>query len=165
MKKTVRRGFTLPEILVTVTVVAVLAAVVVPAVGQFTSRGDGASTVSDFNSIKTGVTAYVTANRTYPTNLVDIAPYGSFNFASTATTATYTAAGYGYVVGSLFADSVMAGTTYRVITLSAPTSTKTCAEIDKEIDGGNGGTAGSFHYGVAGTTTPCEPAAYYLMPK
>ncbi len=43
MKKNVRRGFTLPEILVTVTVVAVLAAVVVPAVTQYVSKGDVAS--------------------------------------------------------------------------------------------------------------------------
>ena len=42
MKTRVRRGFTLPEVLVTVTVVAVLAAVVVPAVTQYVSRGQSA---------------------------------------------------------------------------------------------------------------------------
>ena len=50
MKTRVRRGFTLPEVLVTVTVVAVLAAVVVPAVTQYVNRGNNPATQQDIIS-------------------------------------------------------------------------------------------------------------------
>ncbi len=59
MKKNVRRGFTLPEILVTVTVIAVLAAVVVPAVTQYVNKGDAPASSSDIDQVRTAITGFI----------------------------------------------------------------------------------------------------------
>jgi prepilin-type N-terminal cleavage/methylation domain-containing protein len=72
MKKIVRRGFTLPEVLVTVTVVAVLAAVVVPAVTQYASKGDAPSTKADISQLVTAVSAFTSDVRKYPGSLLEL---------------------------------------------------------------------------------------------
>lgn len=69
MKKNVRRGFTLPEILVTVTVIAVLAAVVVPTVLQYVSKGDGPSVMAEIDAIKKGMIGFTADTRQYPGSL------------------------------------------------------------------------------------------------
>src|SRR4051812_26402133 len=73
MKNRARRsGFTLPEILVTVTVVAVLAAVVVPAVTQYVSKGDTPGTRQDITAISNAITSYVADTRRNPTSIYDL---------------------------------------------------------------------------------------------
>lgn len=73
MKKIVRRrGFTLPEVLVTVTVVAVLAAVVVPAVTQYMNRGNAPATETDISQIQNAVTGYSADVKAYPSHLADL---------------------------------------------------------------------------------------------
>jgi prepilin-type N-terminal cleavage/methylation domain-containing protein len=69
MKKNVRRGFTLPEILVTVTVIAVLAAVVVPTVLQYVNKGDAPSALSEIDAIKKGMIGFTADTRHYPRTL------------------------------------------------------------------------------------------------
>ena len=69
MKKLTRRGFTLPEILVTVTVIAVLAAVVVPTVLQYVSKGDAPSVLSEIDAIKKGMIGFTADTRHYPQTL------------------------------------------------------------------------------------------------
>lgn len=68
-----KRGFTLPEVLVTVTVVAVLAAVVVPAVTQYVSKGNGPATLSDIEQIQNAVTAFTADAKVLPQRLSDLA--------------------------------------------------------------------------------------------
>ncbi|MGI9139925.1 MAG: prepilin-type N-terminal cleavage/methylation domain-containing protein [Gemmatimonadaceae bacterium] len=58
MKKVYRKGFTLVEILVTTVVVAVLAAIVIPAVAKQVTAGDPARMVSDLNSVKTAIEVF-----------------------------------------------------------------------------------------------------------
>jgi len=76
MRKQIRRlrkrGFTLPEVLVTVTVVAVLAAVVVPAVTQYVGKGNGPATLSDVAQISNGITAFIADAKVYPQRLSDL---------------------------------------------------------------------------------------------
>jgi len=86
MQKKVRRGFTLPEVLVTVTVVAVLAAVVVPAVTQFSTRGNTPATLSDLNAVKTAATSFVADTRTYPQTLYDLTVSSAPSYVQDATT-------------------------------------------------------------------------------
>jgi prepilin-type N-terminal cleavage/methylation domain-containing protein len=69
MFKNARRGFTLPEVLVTVTVVAVLAAVVVPAVTQYASKGDSPALKQDLTNLQTAVTSFTSDVRRYPGDL------------------------------------------------------------------------------------------------
>ena len=171
MKRKARGGFTLPEVLVTVTVVAVLAAVVVPAVSQFATKGDGPSTLEDIGAIRTAVTSYVSVNRKFPSNLTDLSPYASqLSLASTAPTATYTSQGYGLTLVNALVDSTIGGTHYVVLKINAAAH-NTCDQIDSAIDSGTGGTVGSFGYdatantaGTACGTTANSHVAYVLMP-
>lgn len=67
-----RAGFTLPEVLVTVAIVAILAAVVVPAVTQQISKGDEGQFTGTIQGIQTGVTSYVADVRKFPLSLSDL---------------------------------------------------------------------------------------------
>jgi prepilin-type N-terminal cleavage/methylation domain-containing protein len=62
-------GFTLPEVLVTVAIVAVLAAIVVPTVTNQLSKGDDANLPSNATSLRTAITAFVTDTRKFPGRL------------------------------------------------------------------------------------------------
>jgi prepilin-type N-terminal cleavage/methylation domain-containing protein len=64
-----RSGFTLAEILVTVTVIAVLSAVVVPAVVQYTNKGDTPASQEDIQQIQNAVTGFTADIRRYPGDL------------------------------------------------------------------------------------------------
>lgn len=64
-----RRGFTLPEVLVTVTIVAVLAAVMVPAVINQVAKGDSPAVGDDVAAIRTAVTTFAADTRHFPSRL------------------------------------------------------------------------------------------------
>src|SRR4051812_14478152 len=73
MRKNVRRGgFTLPEVLVTITIVAVLAAVVVPAVLNQVSKGDTAALAGDVGALRTAISNFTTDTRHYPRTIGDL---------------------------------------------------------------------------------------------
>jgi len=73
MKKiTRRRGFTLPEILVTVTVIAVLAAAVVPAVTQYVNKGNTPASQQDVQQLQNAVTGFTADVRHYPGDLLQL---------------------------------------------------------------------------------------------
>lgn len=61
-----RGGFTLPEVLVTVAIVAVLAAMVVPAVTQQISKGDAPAIKGSINGLQTAFTSFVSDVRKLP---------------------------------------------------------------------------------------------------
>ena len=63
------RGFTLPEVLVTLAIVATLAAVLVPALMSQLSKGDAGRAVSDLQAVETAIGAYVSDVRRYPVTL------------------------------------------------------------------------------------------------
>lgn len=67
-----RRGFTLPEVLVTLAIVATLAAVLVPALNNQLSKGDAGRLTSDIVAIQTAVGAFVSDVRRYPADLTDL---------------------------------------------------------------------------------------------
>jgi prepilin-type N-terminal cleavage/methylation domain-containing protein len=73
MRKTFgRRGFTLPEVLVTVTIVAVLAAVMVPAVLNQIGKGDIPALGGDLGAIRTGITTFAADTRKFPRALTHL---------------------------------------------------------------------------------------------
>jgi prepilin-type N-terminal cleavage/methylation domain-containing protein len=61
-----RSGFTLPEVLVTVSIIAIISAVVVPSVVRQIDKGDTGRLASDVSSIRTGVEQFVSDVRKYP---------------------------------------------------------------------------------------------------
>jgi prepilin-type N-terminal cleavage/methylation domain-containing protein len=67
-----RSGFTLAEILVTVTIIAVLAAVVVPSIGGTLFKGDVGRATSDLTNLRGGMEQFLTDTRRYPGALVDL---------------------------------------------------------------------------------------------
>ena len=64
-----RSGFTLPEVLVTVAIVAILAAVVVPTVTNQIGKGDDSNLTSNVASLRTGITAFVSDVRKFPSRV------------------------------------------------------------------------------------------------
>ncbi len=72
MSERARRGFTLPEVLVTIAIIAVLAAVVVPAVLNQVSKGDTAALAGDVGALRTAITSFTTDTRHYPRTIGDL---------------------------------------------------------------------------------------------
>lgn len=176
-----RTGFTLPEVLVTVAIVAILAAVVVPTVTNQISKGDDANLTSNVASLRTGITAFVSDVRKFPSRLQHLltqpvatdddvtggdygtlavsrwrGPYqtGSLR-AAAATAADSVLIGLAYAVDSLSDTSFTpAGNGYVGLTLGGVASASAAAHIDSLIDGGTGQTAGNLRWaGVAPAVT------------
>jgi prepilin-type N-terminal cleavage/methylation domain-containing protein len=166
-KRSSRAGFTLAEVLVTVAIVAILAAVVVPAVTNQISKGDEANIASTVGSVRTGITAFVTDTRKFPGRVSDL-----FN-AIAGTDDDVTAVDYGtpaagrwkgpYMSGSLAAaDSMPVGlgfvrnalkdsgfttaTGYVIATISGVYTDAAAQRIDSLIDNGNGRAVGALRW-------------------
>jgi prepilin-type N-terminal cleavage/methylation domain-containing protein len=72
MKGSIRTGFTLIEVLVTVVVIGVLAAVVIPAVTAQVTAGDAARVETDLNDLRTGIENFDIAVRQFPGDVDDL---------------------------------------------------------------------------------------------
>jgi prepilin-type N-terminal cleavage/methylation domain-containing protein len=67
------RGFTLIEVLVTIVVIGILAAVVIPAVTSRVTAGDSTRVLEDLNNVRTGIENFAIALRSFPGDLDDLA--------------------------------------------------------------------------------------------
>jgi len=84
-----RAGFTLPEILVSISLVAVLAAVVVPAIASQARKGDPTRVGNDLLGIRGGVEQFLTDVRRYPSGISQLtAPILGTDKPLTGTVAT-----------------------------------------------------------------------------
>jgi prepilin-type N-terminal cleavage/methylation domain-containing protein len=132
MSKSVRRrGFTLPEVLVTITIVAVLAAVVVPAVLNQVNKGDTAGLAGDVGALRTAISNFTTDTRHYPASIEDlISPIDAGDFDITGTN-TYGAAAANAWKGPYFptSQSISGTGTY------STTAFNLAIENDLDIDG------------------------------
>jgi prepilin-type N-terminal cleavage/methylation domain-containing protein len=69
MFKSRRRGFTLAEVLVTIAIVAIIAAAVVPAVTSQIAKGEDATVVSAVGSVQSTLTTFMSDVRSFPQKL------------------------------------------------------------------------------------------------
>lgn len=69
MLKSRRSGFTLPEVLVTIAIIAIIAAAVVPAVTSQITKGDETTVITAVNSVRTAMTAFVSDVRSFPSRV------------------------------------------------------------------------------------------------
>ncbi len=72
MKNTARRGFTLAEVLVTLSIIAIMAAVLLPALNSQIGKGDAGRVASDLTNIQTGAQAFLSDVHRYPRSLTDL---------------------------------------------------------------------------------------------
>ena len=71
-ESTLRRGFTLAEVLVTVAIVSLLAAVMIPAVAGQLSKGDVGRVEADLSNIRSGIEAFLSDVHRYPARVSDL---------------------------------------------------------------------------------------------
>jgi prepilin-type N-terminal cleavage/methylation domain-containing protein len=64
--RSLRKGFTLAEVLVTLAIIAVMAAVLLPALNQQISKGDTGRLASDLTNIQTAAQAFLSDVHRYP---------------------------------------------------------------------------------------------------
>lgn len=162
-------GFTLPEVLVTVAIVAVLAAVVVPTVTSQIGKGDEASFQTGTTNLRTGITAFVSDTRKWPGRVSDLynAPvaadldlfavaYGApavarwkgpyVSGALLATDSLFVALAY---VHNAFTDSTLAAagaSGYVIASLSGVTTQAAAARLDTLMDGSTGFDGGVLQW-------------------
>ena len=158
MKKNVRRGFTLPEILVTVTVVAVLAAVVVPAVTQYVTKGDAPATSGDITQVRNAITSYVSDTRHYPSDFSDLvaSPAGVNNWKGpyfagalsgvSGVSATFISNGSNITLGPAITQS--SGYLTTPVSLNSDATCQDLTNLDIAIDGGTSadGSSGNLQW-------------------
>ena len=178
LTKSRRSVFTLPEILVTVTVIAVLAAVVVPAVTQYANKGDAPSAKSDVLQISGAITGFASDVRYYPGSLAQLTTVittsqtdatGAHTYSASDvnkwkgpyTPATLNASGYSMIAGyqvqvgpGLSVASAWLQAPIALIAGAAPVCTSVL-QLDAAIDGtsnaGAEGTTGQVQW--TGTCT------------
>jgi len=184
-----RSGFTLPEVLVTVAIVAVLAAMVVPAVTQQLSKADSPSFLGSVTSLRTTIASFASDVRQLP---------GEFSQLETAITtsdtklaqtrdsvgAAFTTVyvnrwrgpyetqgssgviplGMGWSTDDDMIDSLGTGYIVAQITLGTTVVSDAIA-LDAAVDGGNGANAGMIRWDATATPalTPVNKAYLFLM--
>ncbi len=67
-----RRGFTLAEVLVTIAILAILAAVLLPAVNSQLAKGDTARLTADLTSLRTGAQSFVSDVHKFPSTVAEL---------------------------------------------------------------------------------------------
>jgi prepilin-type N-terminal cleavage/methylation domain-containing protein len=159
-----RAGFTLPEVLVTVAIVAVLAAMVVPAVTQQIGKGDAPAFASSIGSVRTALTSFVADVRKLPGELSQLSTAITGTDEDLATTVD---GGTAYIAGVVSRwrgpyensgvtsgqiplgmgwttrDDLVDSLGYIVITLGkAGAVIADAEELDNAVDNGNGATQG-----------------------
>ena len=65
-------GFTLIEILIVMTIIAILATILIPSIGGFDSEAKVTTTKSNLNTLRTSITLFRAKNGRYPENLQEL---------------------------------------------------------------------------------------------
>ena len=165
-----RRGFTLAEVLVTLAIIAVMAAVLLPALNSQLQKGDAGRLASDLTNIQTAAQAFVSDVHRFPASVTELTTAltsGSADLSSTTIPATLVAKWKGPylakdVVGNTAGGVIsptftsVAGANavdYLTVTITGVSVTDFSnleAILDEGTTSSTSSTAGSIHY--SGTT-------------
>jgi prepilin-type N-terminal cleavage/methylation domain-containing protein len=174
-----RRGFTLPEVLTSIALVAVLASVVAPTVRGRMEDGYQDAVIQEFQSLSSAITAYRQDVGHYPPSLdyLSALPPNPRDFCGHAlgpdniarwngpyTSRTITAT---YVIGQRDAvqNALLRPTAASIGVQIAGADTATARNVDFKIDGVNSATGGTLRYtavnGIASMmyVVPTRPGA------
>src|SRR5439155_15454533 len=149
-----RRGFTLGEVLVTIALISVLAAVVIPAVASQVTKGDLGRVATDVLAIQNGIVQFVSDVRRYPKSLGQLIVVPTGGGPLTPSTLTYTTQEMARWRGPyLNKDSAAAGLTGYGLRIGSSSPT---FKFDTLV------------VGASGVFTPASPAAgditYLVIP-
>jgi len=86
-----RPGLTLPEVLVTLAIIAVVAAVLVPALTSQLTKGDAGRVSEDLKAVQTGIQTFVSDVRRYPKTINQLSNTITLAEADLVTSTSYTA--------------------------------------------------------------------------
>ena len=174
-----KHGFSLAEILVSIAILAVIAAVVVPSIGSQLRSGDEGRIQQDLTNIRAGIEQYLADVRRYPvtvgqlvrqptTGAADTALVGGVHTTSqvnrwrgpylTKDSVTAVATGFDATITNRFTREVNAGQNYLVISL-ANFDSVSARNIDLRIDDGVK-TTGSIQWAATALTT----LKYFAIP-
>lgn len=168
-----RLGFTLPEVLVTIAIIATLAAVLLPALTGQISKGDSTRAAEDLKAVQTAVTAFVSDVRRYPGKLEHLTepittsdydalsstypdglsskwngPYLNKQLETNGTLKTT----FGAFIQSDFTDTLVVSSTYLAVRF-APISDADFAKLDALIDDSANSSTGLLRLNASGTAT------------
>lgn len=180
MLKRPRRGFTLPEVLVTLAIVATLAAVLLPALNNQLSKGDAGRLTSDLLAVQTAVGAFTSDVRRFPADLTDLKTkpgssdldvlgnaFGSVlinkwrgPYLSKDLSGSDMPTGYGSTISGGFTRTSYNGIEYLTITVT-PLTPAEFNNIDQIIDETANSTAGQMRFSGNATS---GTATFYAVP-
>jgi type IV pilus assembly protein PilE len=121
MRQASQAGFTLLELMITVTVIAILAAIAVPQFGDYTKRGKITEAVATLSDLRVRAERFYADNRTYAGFDQTTPGTRYFTYACVTAAATYTCTATGGHAAAPV-DQSMAGFVYTVNQSNVKTS-------------------------------------------
>jgi len=129
-------GFTLIELVIAMAIVALLAAVAIPAYSDFTTRSKLAEGMGNLSNLRLQMEQYYQDNRSYrtATGACPIADFNGNDFAftcsaSTATTYTWTATSLAGLGAGHYQYNIDQDGNRKTLTFNGASSTSTCWEV------------------------------------
>lgn len=180
MKRSARGGFTLPEVLVTIAIVATLAAVLLPALNSQLTKGEAGRASNDLLAVQTAINAFVSDVRRYPATLAQlntpitglsdikgnaypgplVARWRGPYLVKELTTSSTLITGFGGEIQSTFSQSpTFNGVKYVQVTL-LPIPLEDFTSLDQIIDDVANSSSGQLRYSAASSGV----ASFYAVP-
>lgn len=183
--KSRKRGFTLAEVLVTIAIIAIMAAVLLPALNNQLSKGDTSRIASDLVNMQSGIQAFVSDLRHYPASADQLitSVSGTSDILGTAYNTSDVASWKGpYVsrdvlsntggrasISTTFASLAQSGTAtrylaIRVIGLSLSQLATLESALDEGTDPTTSTTAGVIRFSTTNSSTGAGILNFLAMP-